>query len=118
MNQLRRDVAQQRQIISDHLIALRLQSFWNQQTYEDAELARAEGDRLRQLSEQRVQRAMLALQENEGCNHQWVRRRGYLGNCERCDYELNCYGMRCVSDCESTVCYTYANFRIPRRGWR
>ena len=68
--------------------------------------------------EQHVQRRMLALQENEGCNHQWVRRRGYLGNCERCDYELNCYGMRCVSDCESTVCYTCANFRIPRRGWR
>jgi hypothetical protein len=26
--------------------------------------------------------------------------------------------MRCVSDCESTVCWTCANFRIPRRGWR
>jgi len=68
--------------------------------------------------EQHVQRAMLALRENEGCDHEWVRRRGYLGNCERCDYELNCYGMRCVSDCESTVCYTCANCRIPRRGWR
>ena len=68
--------------------------------------------------EQRVRRAMVALQENEGCDHQWVRRNGYLGNCERCNYDLYCYGMRCVSDCESTVCYTCANFRIPRRGWR
>lgn len=68
--------------------------------------------------EERVQRAVLALQENEGCDHEWVRRRGYLGECERCGYELNCYGMRCVSDCQSTVCYTCANFRIPRRGWR
>lgn len=68
--------------------------------------------------EQRVHRAMVALQENEGCDHEWVRRRGYLGDCERCGYELNCYGMRCVSDCESTVCYTCATFRIPRRGWR
>ena len=68
--------------------------------------------------EQRVQRAIVALQENEGCNHEWVRRRGYLGDCERCGYELNCYGMRCISDCESTVCHTCANFRIPRRGWR
>jgi hypothetical protein len=68
--------------------------------------------------EQHVQRAIRALQANEGCDHQWVRRRGYLGNCERCNYELNYYGMRCVSDCESTVCYTCANYRIPRRGWR
>jgi|SaaInl74LU_5_DNA_1037368.scaffolds.fasta_scaffold24998_2 hypothetical protein len=50
VNQLRRDAAQQRQIISDHMMALRIQSFGTQQTYEDTELARAEGDRIRQLS--------------------------------------------------------------------
>ena len=68
--------------------------------------------------EVRVQQAMRALRENEGCCHQWVRRNGYLGECERCGYDLPCYGMRCVSDCESTVCYTCANFRIPRTGLR
>ena len=68
--------------------------------------------------ERQVQRHMMALRENEGCDHEFVRRRGYLGECERCGYELNCYGMRCVSDCQSTVCYTCATFRIPRRGWR
>ena len=50
VNKLRRDAAKQRQIISDHMMALRIQSFGTQQTYEDAELARAEGDRIRQLS--------------------------------------------------------------------
>lgn len=50
VNQLRKDAAVQRQIISDHMIALRMQSTGSQQTYEDAELARAEGDRLRQLN--------------------------------------------------------------------
>ena len=50
VNQLRKEVAQQRQIISDHMMALRLQSDGTQQTYEDAELARAEENRLRQLS--------------------------------------------------------------------
>ena len=50
MSQLWRDAAQQRQIISDRLVALGLQSNGSQQTYEDAELARAEQDRLRQLS--------------------------------------------------------------------
>ncbi len=50
VNQLRKDAAQQRQIISDHMSALRMQSIGSQQLYEDAELARAEGDRLRQLN--------------------------------------------------------------------
>lgn len=50
VKQLRSDAAEQRQIISDHLMALRLQSSGSQQTYEDAELARTEEDRLRQLS--------------------------------------------------------------------
>lgn len=67
---------------------------------------------------ERVQLAMRALLENERCDHRWVRRWGNLVNCERCNYDLPCYGMRCVSDCEATVCFTCANFRIPRRGWR
>jgi hypothetical protein len=50
MSQLWRDAAQQREIISDRLVALGLQSNGSQQTYEDAELARAEQDRLRQIS--------------------------------------------------------------------
>ena len=68
--------------------------------------------------QERVQRAMRALRENEGCDHEWVRRNGYLGSCERCSYNLPCYGMRCASDCAATVCFTCANFRIPRGGWR
>ena len=52
VNQLRSDAAEQRQIISDHLMALRLQGSWGQQTYEDAELARSEEERLRQLAVQ------------------------------------------------------------------
>ena len=50
VNQLRSDAVQQRQIISDRLMALSLQTNVNQQTYEDAEFARTEQDRLRQLS--------------------------------------------------------------------
>lgn len=50
VNQLRKDAAEQRQIISDHIIALRMQSIGSQQIYEDAELARTEGDRLQQLN--------------------------------------------------------------------
>jgi hypothetical protein len=49
VKQLRSDAAQQRQIISDRLMALSLQSNVSQQTYEDAEFAHAEQDRLRQL---------------------------------------------------------------------
>ncbi|KAL7541102.1 hypothetical protein ACHAXR_010627 [Thalassiosira sp. AJA248-18] len=67
---------------------------------------------------ERVQQAMRALRENEGCHHNWVRRNGRQGDCERCGYDLPCYGMACTSDCESTVCFTCAHFRIPRRGWR
>jgi len=69
--------------------------------------------------EQHVQRAIHALQANEGCVISGSGGEAILvHNCERCNYELNYYGMRCVSDCESTVCYTCANYRIPRRGWR
>jgi hypothetical protein len=49
VNQLRSEATEQRQIISDRLMALSLQSYGSQQTYEDSELARAEQDRLRQL---------------------------------------------------------------------
>ncbi|EJK47469.1 hypothetical protein THAOC_33803, partial [Thalassiosira oceanica] len=65
-----------------------------------------------------LQRAMQELQANEGCVHEWVRRGGNLGNCERCNYYLPVYGMRCVAGCGSTVCFTCASYRIPRRGWR
>jgi hypothetical protein len=44
------DAAQQRQIISDRLMALHLQSNGSQQTYEDAEIAHAEQDRVQQLN--------------------------------------------------------------------
>ena len=49
VNQLRSEATEQRQINSDRLMALSLQSYGSQQTYEDSELARAEQDRLRQL---------------------------------------------------------------------
>jgi hypothetical protein len=67
---------------------------------------------------ERVQQAMCALQENEGCSHRWVRRWGHCGSCECCNYDLPCYGMICDSDCESTVCFTCASYHIPRRRWR
>ena len=68
--------------------------------------------------QQAVQHAMRALRANEGCRHNWTKRWGNLGECDRCGYSLHAYGMRCSSDCESTVCFTCARFRIPRRGWR
>jgi hypothetical protein len=82
----------------------------------------AEENRIQQnlpapLRQARLQRAIRELQANEGCEHEWVQQNGHLGNCERCDYYLPVYGMRCVAGCGSTVCYTCANFRIPRRGW-
>lgn len=51
VNQLRRDATQERQIISSHMMALRLQSFGSQQTYEDAELARAEVSRVSSIGD-------------------------------------------------------------------
>ena len=50
VTQLRSDAAQQRQILEDHLVALKMQSAAGMQTYEDAELARTEEERLRQLA--------------------------------------------------------------------
>ena len=49
INQLRSEATEQRQILSDRLMALSLESTGSQQTYEDSERARAEQDRLRQL---------------------------------------------------------------------
>lgn len=58
-----------------------------------------------------------ALQTNETCYHEWTRRDGYFGACERCGYDLWAYAMVCNSDCSSTVCYTCAHHRIPDYGW-
>jgi IBR domain, a half RING-finger domain len=66
----------------------------------------------------RLERAMEGLRHNEFCAHIWRRRQGNRGNCERCGYSLHYYGMVCGNDCGSTVCYTCAQFRIPRTGWR
>lgn len=62
-------------------------------------------------------RVMRELNDNETCDHVWERQ-SMFGECERCGFSLYVYGMVCVGDCGSTVCYTCANFRIPRRGWR
>ena len=59
----------------------------------------------------RVERALL---ENKGCDHRWLRIRGNLGNCENCNYSLPCYGMRCVSDCEATFCFTLCKLSYPK----
>jgi len=84
----------------------------------NAEENRLQRDLPAPVRQARLQRAMRELQANEGCLHEWVRRGGHLGNCERCNYFLPVYGMRCVAGCGSTVCYTCASFRIPSRGWR
>lgn len=49
VNQLQSEANEQRQILSDRLMALSLQSNGGQQTYKDSELAQAEQERLRQL---------------------------------------------------------------------
>ena len=80
------------------------------------ELAR----RIQFQPEQRRERQdqhMRALRSNETCRHRWVRRDGLRGTCERCAYDLWCYGMVCQSDCKNTVCYTCAHHRIPLVGW-
>jgi IBR domain, a half RING-finger domain len=64
-----------------------------------------------------VQREVRALANNETCHHRWSRQ-GHSGSCERCNFELRVYGMRCQSGCGAMVCYTCAHHRIPRRGWR
>jgi len=66
----------------------------------------------------RLQQAYAGLRANERCNHVWRRQGGYHGECENCRFEMFAYGMVCVSDCGSTVCYTCAHHRIPQRGWR
>lgn len=64
-----------------------------------------------------VQHEIDALRENEQCLHNWERR-NLRGECESCGYDLWVYGMVCNRQCRSTVCYTCAHHRLPRRGWR
>lgn len=64
-----------------------------------------------------VQREMVALEDNEQCDHEWRRQNVRNGECERCGYDLWSYGMVCQGGCHSTVCYTCAHHRIPQRGW-
>lgn len=67
---------------------------------------------------ERLEHAMAGLRVNEICVHDWSRSNGYKGDCPQCGFTMWAYGMRCRSDCGSTVCYTCAHHRIPRRGWR
>jgi hypothetical protein len=82
---------------------------------EEAAIGQALAPALRRL---RLARAVEGLRANEVCNHSWVRSGGYKGDCPNCDFTMWAYGMQCRSDCGATVCYTCANHRIPRRGWR
>lgn len=66
----------------------------------------------------RLFHAVEGLRANEICAHNWVRSGGYKGECPNCGFEMFVYGMRCRSDCGSTVCYTCAHHQIPQRGWR
>ncbi|CAJ1966499.1 unnamed protein product [Cylindrotheca closterium] len=68
--------------------------------------------------QERLRVAVAGLRQNEICAHNWVRSGGYKGLCPNCSFEMFAYGMRCSSDCGSTVCYTCAHHRIPQRGWR
>ena len=79
----------------------------------------ARGQALPQFIRQlRLDRAIEGLRANEICDHSWVRSGGYKGDCPNCGFTMWAYGMHCRSDCGATVCYTCANHRIPRRGWR
>ena len=82
---------------------------------EEAQRGRALPQAVRQ---ERLQRAVAGLRQNEICIHEWTRSGGYKGECPNCGFEMWAYGMRCRSDCGSTVCYTCAHHRIPQRGWR
>lgn len=66
----------------------------------------------------RLGHAMEGLRQNEVCTHSWQVLRGHRGYCPNCHFYMYVYGMRCRSDCGSTVCYSCAYHRIPRRGWR
>ncbi|KAL3796863.1 hypothetical protein HJC23_008816 [Cyclotella cryptica] len=70
------------------------------------------------LRRERLQHAVAGLRSNEICVHEWTRSNGYKGDCVNCGFVMWAYGMRCRSDCGSTVCYTCAHHRIPRIGWR
>ena len=67
---------------------------------------------------ERLREAIVGLRANEVCVHVWSRSNGYKGDCPNCGFTMWAYGMRCRSDCGSTVCYTCAHHRIPNRGWR
>lgn len=67
---------------------------------------------------ERLRAAVAGLQANEICVHEWTRSNGYKGDCPNCGFTMYAYGMRCRSDCGSTVCYTCAHHRLGRRGWR
>lgn len=70
------------------------------------------------LRRERLEHAVAGLRANEICVHAWIRSGGYKGECPNCSFTMWAYGMRCRSDCGSTVCYTCAYHRIPQRGWR
>eukprot|EP00934_Nitzschia_sp_Nitz4_P007274 Nitzschia sp. Nitz4//scaffold247_size31676//22229//23767//NITZ4_007931-RA/size31676-processed-gene-0.20-mRNA-1//-1//CDS//3329543958//7264//frame0 len=67
---------------------------------------------------EQLHRAMRGLRTHENCKHRWVHRRGNFGDCAKCMFTLETYGMKCVSDCGYVVCFTCARHRLPRRGWR
>ena len=80
-------------------------------------IERYQGAAFGQVDRQRYRdRAREALLENEACIHEWERQ-ALQGVCERCGFDLYCYGMVCEGGCGSTVCYTCAFHRIPNRGW-
>jgi IBR domain, a half RING-finger domain len=82
---------------------------------EEAQRGRALPQAIRR---ERLQHAVAGLRANEICIHEWTRSGGYKGDCPNCGFTMYAYGMRCRSDCGSTVCYTCAHHRIPQRGWR
>jgi hypothetical protein len=88
----------------------------------EARVQQEEAARGRRLAEpvrrERLREAMAGLRANEVCVHTWVHSSGYKGDCPNCGFTMWAYGMRCRSDCGSTVCYTCAHHRIPNRGWR
>lgn len=99
---------------------------WEEELLEDAAENRVRGREQnagavlpRRERQQAVARERAALLCHEFCDHEWDRDYiNYASECERCGFDLYVYGMVCRSGCRSTVCYTCAHHRIPRRGWR
>eukprot|EP00526_Cylindrotheca_closterium_P005174 CAMPEP_0113643124 /NCGR_PEP_ID=MMETSP0017_2-20120614/22667_1 /TAXON_ID=2856 /ORGANISM="Cylindrotheca closterium" /LENGTH=639 /DNA_ID=CAMNT_0000554607 /DNA_START=658 /DNA_END=2574 /DNA_ORIENTATION=+ /assembly_acc=CAM_ASM_000147 len=78
----------------------------------------ARGIRLAEpVRREHLRAAVVGLEANEICAHEWTRSNGYKGDCPNCWFTMYAYGMRCRSDCGSIVCYTCAHHRLPRRGW-